>query len=221
LACSGREKAGPAQRRIKSFSIDQIMRTAREDLSEFQLQATGGDPWAVTVVYEDTGARERALRLCHHLVQGFKTEIEFVFNWWRFRYLEDPDIAQAAAQTAAQADILLFSTSSHEELPEDVRNWTELWVPLRTPGEGVLLVLTGDAEGTELPTSPLFRFLRNLARKASMDCLPRDSDEPWTLPSTGVRNIQNRAVQGTRILDDILRRTPPVPTPPSHWGINE
>jgi hypothetical protein len=203
-----------------SFSIDPIMRTAREDLSEFRLQPTTVDPWSVTVVYEDTGARERALRLCHHLVQGFKNEIEFIFNWWRFRYLEDPEIAQAAAQAAAQADILLFSATSHEELPEEVRNWTDLWVPLRTSGDGVLLVLAGD-EGTELSASPLFRFLRNLAVKASMDCLPREQDELWTSPSASVRSIQNRAAQGTRILDDILRHTPPVPSPPSHWGINE
>jgi hypothetical protein len=198
------------------------MRTARKDLTELQLQPMNGEPWSVTVVYEDTGARERALRLCHHLVQGFKSEIDFVFNWWRFRYLEDPDIAQAAAQAAAQADIILFSTTNRDDPPEEVRNWTELWVPLRNPGEGVLLVLTEDTESDGLSASPLFRFLRNLARRAAMDCLPRAADEPWSMPSGGgMRDIQNRAAQGTRILDDILRRTPPAPAPPSHWGINE
>jgi len=197
------------------------MRTARETFTDNQAQPTNDDPWSVTVVYEDTGARERALSLCHHLVQGFRTEIDFDFNWWRFRYLEDSDIAQAAAQAAAQADILLFSATSRDDLPEEVRNWTELWVPLRSPGDGVVLVLTEDAESAELSTSPLYLFLRNLARRASMDCLPRLDDEPWQAPFPGIRNIQNRAAQGTRILDDILRRTPPSLAPPSHWGINE
>lgn len=196
------------------------MRTAQANLTNIQLIPPSDEPWAVTVVYEDTGSRERALNLCHHLAQGFGGEIDFAFTWWRFRYLEDPDIAQAAAQAAAQADILLFSTSSHNDLPEEVRNWTELWVPRRTSGEGVLLVLTEDADNAELSASPLFLFLRNLARRAAMDCLPRLADEPWTT-SPNIRDLQNRASQGTRVLDDILRRVPPSPAPPTHWGINE
>jgi hypothetical protein len=197
------------------------MRTAHENFADYQVQPASDDPWYVTVVYEDNGARERALSLCHHLVQGFRTEIEFEFNWWRFRYLEDPEIAQAAAQAAAQADILLFSASSSDDLPEEVRNWTELWVPLRNGGDGVLLVLTEDAQNPEFPASPLFIFLRNLARRASMDCLPRLDDEPWSAPSPGIHSLQNRALQGTRVLDEILRHTPPSLAPPSHWGINE
>jgi hypothetical protein len=197
------------------------MRTAHDDFANIPLHPIKDDPWSVAVVYEDTGSRERALNLCHHLAQGFRAEIDFSFTWWRFRYLEDPDIAQAAAQAAAAADILLFSATRHEDLPEEVRNWTELWVPLRTRGEGVLLVLTEDTEGVELSASPLFRFLRNLARRATMDCLPRLPDDPWTAPPVAIRNLQSRADQGTRILDDILRHVPPTPAPPTHWGINE
>jgi hypothetical protein len=197
------------------------MRTAHDELANVRLHPPKDESWPVAVVYEDTGSRERALNLCHHLAQGFRAEIDFSFTWWRFRYLEDPDIAQAAAQAAAVADILLFSASSHADLPEEVRNWTELWVPLRTRSEGVLLVLTADLEEVELSASPLFLFLRNLARRASMDCLPRLADDPWTTPPVSVRNLQNRADQGTRILDDILRHVPPTPAPPTHWGINE
>jgi hypothetical protein len=197
------------------------MRTAHDDFTKTPFPPLADDPWSVAVAYEDTGSRERALNLCHHLVQGFRSEIEFAFTWWRFRYLQDPDIAQAAAQAAATADILLFSASNCSELPAEVRDWTELWVPMRTTGEGVLLVLSEEAEGIELAASPLYRFLRNLARRASMDCLPRTSDDSWTAPPVGVREIQNRAAQGTRVLDDILRRVPPRPAPPTHWGINE
>lgn len=197
------------------------MRTAHNEISKIQVHSVKEDPWTVTVVYEDTGSRERALSLCHHLAQGFRAEIDFNFTWWRFRYLEDTDIAQAAAQAAAASDILLFSASSQHELPEHVQNWTELWLPLRTRADGVLLVLTEDSDGTELSGSPIFRFLRNVARRASMDCLPRLPDDPWTTPPPSVYEVQNRAVQGTRILDDILRHAPPVPQPPTHWGINE
>lgn len=197
------------------------MRTARDNLTGLHINPNIDDQWSVTVVYEDTGSRERALSLCHHLSQGFHTEIEFAFTWWRFRYLEDPDIAQAAAQAAAQADILLFSASGHHELPEEVRSWSELWIPMRAGREGVLLVLTEDTDDSELSASPLFQSLRNLARRASMDCLPRMTDDPWVTPLPGIRSIQNRAAQGTRILDDILRRVPPSPAPPTHWGINE
>jgi hypothetical protein len=197
------------------------MRTSRNIFTNHQPNFSSEDHWSVTVVYEDTWARDRAQSLCQHLVQGFEADIDFAFNWWRFRYLADPNIARAAAQAAARADILLFSATNRDDLPDEVRRWTELWIPMRVSGEGVLLVLTEDAEDAELMASPLYLFLRNLASRASMDFLPRVSDEPWAPPPNDIRLIQSRATQGTRILDDILRQTPPAPVPPSHWGINE
>ncbi len=198
-----------------------IMRTSIDDFTGFKPQLVSDEPWSVTVVYEDTGSRERALNLCQHLVHSFEADIDFSFNWWRFRYLGDPNIAQAAAQAAARADILIFSATHQDDLPVEVRIWTELWLPLRIPGEGVLLLLTEAAEDPELLASPLYLFLSNLARQATMDFLPRMTDEPWGMPSERIRNIQSRASQGTRVLDEILRRSPSAATPPLHWGINE
>jgi hypothetical protein len=196
------------------------MKIAPENLSQFQFRPEAEDRCGVTVLYEDTVARERALSLCHHLVRGFWAEIDFAFSWWRFRFLQDPDIAQAAAEAAAAADVLLVSAVRQDDPPDEVRQWVELWIPRRS-AEGVLFALLGDDASTEVTASPLRTYLQTVARRAGMDCLPRVGDEPWLSAPESVRRIENRALQGSRVLDDILRHWGSPPTLPSHWGINE
>jgi hypothetical protein len=197
------------------------MNKAPYNLSEFQFHPDAQDHCSVTVAYEDTDARQRALSLCHHLVRSFWAEIDFEFSWWRFRYLQDPEIAQAAAQTASQANVLVFSTSSTQYPSKEVTGWIDLWTPQRKSGEGVLLILTPDTDETLLDSTPLFAFLQTVARRAGMDILPRFAQEPWPPVTANSRLIENRARETSRILNEILRKSGTPPTLPSHWGINE
>jgi len=48
-------------------------------------------PCAVVSIYEDLGGRDLLLRLCDSLVQKFSDDLEFHIDWWRFKYLADPD----------------------------------------------------------------------------------------------------------------------------------
>jgi hypothetical protein len=195
------------------------MKISPETLKHFQFNPEAEANCTVTVAYEDTPARERALRLCHHLVRGFWAEIGFEFSWWRFRYLQDADIAQAAAEAAAEADLLLFAASGHDLVPEELRNWVELWIPRRRPQEGVILMLAADDPPPG--ASAVHGFLTNVARRAGMDCLPHASEDLSFPAPEGVRRIENRAMQGSRVLDDILRHWGSPPGLPTHWGINE
>jgi hypothetical protein len=197
------------------------MKTVPDSPFEFQFHPEAQDQCSVTVAYEDTDARQRALCLCHHLVRGFWAEIDFDFTWWRFRYLQDPAIAQAAAQATAQAHVVVFSTSSQQAPSPEIMEWIDLWIPQRTVGEGVLLVLTDHADDAELAASPIYAFLQSVAQRAQMDCLPRLVAHPWA-PTNTLEQIQSRATGKSDVLDAILRQGNPSSHGfPSHWGINE
>jgi hypothetical protein len=197
------------------------MKTASETPSEFPLHPEAQDQCAITVVYEDTDARQRALGLSHHLVQAFWAEIDFEFSWWRFRFLHDSAIGEAAAQAAAEAHVVVFSASSSEEPSAPIQNWIESWVPRRTPGEGVLLVLTPHTDDTQIVGAPIYNYLRSVARRAQMDCLPHLTPDPWGANPQSLDQIETRAHETTRVLDSILRQGAPSTSFPSHWGINE
>jgi hypothetical protein len=197
------------------------MKTASESPFEFQFHPEAQDQCSVTVAYEDTEARQRALCLCHHLVRGFWAEIDFDFTWWRFRYLQDPHIMQAAAQATVEAHVVVFSTSSQDEPSPEIRSWIDLWVPQRTAGEGVLLVLTNHDDDAQLAASPIYAYLLSVAQRAQMDCLPRLPVHPWTPPHS-LEQIQSRATGTSDVLNGILRQGDSSSHGfPSHWGINE
>jgi hypothetical protein len=197
------------------------MKTAPENPFDLQVPSEAQDQCGVTVIYEDTAARQRALSLAHHLIRAFWADIDFQFSWWRFRFLEDPAFVEAATHAAAKADVILFSTSSSHIPPETIRNWIELWVPLRTNGEGVLLVLTAHSDDAQIAASPIYSFLQSVAHRANMDCLPSLTPDPWVTETPAIQQIQNRAHESSRILDNILRQKSHGPPFPSHWGINE
>jgi len=80
----------------------------------------------VVAVYEDHGSRDLLLQLSDALARKFKNDVEFQFDWCRFKYLADPEIARQAAQSATQADLILLAPKS-PDLPVYVQGWLEGW----------------------------------------------------------------------------------------------
>jgi hypothetical protein len=196
-----------------STSLAQFFSPARQSEAESKCSAM--------VVYADTAARERALSLCHHLVQEFWTEIEFEFCWWRFRYLEDPDLAEAAAQAASAADLVIVSARASDDLPLHAKDWFNLWLPVCSARDAALIVLPDTRSEADLSVSPFVLFAEQAAREAHLDCLlPSGATRPLAEPGPlGV--IHDRATRVSRVLDEILHHVGPPPTLPTHWGLNE
>jgi hypothetical protein len=191
-----------------------------------QLAPTGLRPevelkCSVAVVYADTAARERGISLCHHLVREFWTEIDFEFSWWRFRYLADPDLADAAARAAAAADMVVLSARASEEMPGHVKDWFNLWLPAGQTRDAALIVLTDTRNEVELSRSAFVSFAEQAARRANLDCLL-----PWGAPrrvsgQDPLGMMRDRATHVSQVLDEILHHVGPPPTLPTHWGLNE
>jgi hypothetical protein len=196
------------------------MSTALSSLTNFRLHPEVETHCAITVVYQDTPARERAIWLCHHLVREFWAEIDFKFSWWRFKYLAEPGIAEAAMEAASSSDMIIVSTDASSALPPEVRGWFGSWTSTRLVRDAALVVLTNSKSELEFSRSPSAAFLREAADRAGMDCLvPLGQATPF-VPRASVRPLGDRATQVTEVLDEILRHVGPPPAL-RHWGLNE
>jgi len=176
-----------------------------------------GEVFSALVAYEDATTRDRAMGICDRIVQKFWKDVGFDFSWWRFDFLRDSDIIQAAAQAAARADLIFISAHATRELPSAVQTWIETWLRRRESKRGVLAALIGTEEDTLRGLTPIHVYLREAAQRANMDYLPQSMDAPLDKLDGSFETITSRAEKVTSLLDNILHR----PTLPLHWGINE
>jgi hypothetical protein len=123
------------------------------------------------VIYEDVATRDAAVRLCDALAQKFRSDLEFDITWWRFKYLSEPEIGRQAAQAATEADFIVVSVHSTEDLPLEVKAWFERWLSNRRVSEGALVVLQTPVEAASavVDSDP---YLRLVALRANLDYLP-------------------------------------------------
>ncbi len=156
----------------------------------------------VLVVYEDTVTRDRAIAMSDRLMRQLWGDVDFEFAWWRFDYLEDPELARAAATEAAQTDVLVFSAHDHRELPPAIERWIESWLPEREHTDGVLGAVIGSdpAPGA----MPVHVYLREVARRARMDFLPETFQALPADFDCSVEAMQKRATTKTSVLESIL-----------------
>lgn len=159
---------------------------------------------SIVSLYEDAAGLETLMRLCNSLSWKFKDEMEFDFDWWRFKYLSDPAMGLQAAHNAAKADLILLAPRE-QELPKYVQGWFDGWLPSRTSGEGVLvLVEPGDKEKPDRMS--LGSYLKQTARRGNLDYLtlePPRKKKAFSLAQPELRDLLYPGGQ------------------PMHWGINE
>jgi len=131
------------------------------------------------VVYEDVPERNQVFRLYDRLADQFNHDLEFAFEWWRCKYLTDPDMAREAAEAASKADLILFSFHRLAEVPLEAKAWIERWLLKREPSAGALVVVQSSAEvpGT---ASSQDSYLCQVAKRAHLDYLPLPGPEPTT-----------------------------------------
>lgn len=137
--------------------------------TELQLEGAALEQCQMAIVYDDDSARERAMHLCNRLAKQFRKDPKFDFSWWNIRFLEDPQVAELAAQVAARADLLLFS-SSRSEPPLELKKWINAWLPRRR-GHGGALVTWVNRSAQAVATQ-LELYLEGVAQQGQMDFLP-------------------------------------------------
>jgi len=158
---------------------------------------------SIVSIYEDRGDRDLLFGLCDSLAWTFKDDLEFTTDWWRFKYLADPEIGFEAAQSATDADLILLAARS-PELPTEVKRWFETWLPNRTSPNGALVFVPSAPRAT-----PVATYLRHTARRARLDYVP--------LLSTWVEDAAARLSAAQDEVNELISYH----DRPQHWGINE
>lgn len=133
--------------------------------------------WQIAIAYDIPAARDRAMRLSQSLQKKFSDEIIISCTWWRFRYLEDPDIALVARHYATAADIIIFSTNAAGLFPLQVMNWIESWASARRKPHGLLVPLIGSPNIPAQVYSTKLFYLRHVADRAKMEFLTQSAIE--------------------------------------------
>jgi hypothetical protein len=169
--------------------------------------------WLVVVVYEDPAARERAVAFCDQVVGRMWAELELEVGWWSFDMLREVECASEAAEKAAGADVIIFSAAQEGEFPLSVKAWMQAWLSQRGDREGKLVGLLEPGAPAGRREGPRHLLLRNAAHHCAMDYLTEvPQDISLTIPES-FDSYAKRARQITSLLDDILHRQPPPPTP--------
>jgi hypothetical protein len=176
-----------------------------------------GEEVHLLVAYQDTATRNRAIHVCDHLVAGLGAEFDFSFSWWRFSYLAEPRLAEAAAAAALSADMIVFSAHADCMIPPHVVSWIDSWVDRRPERAGALVAMIGLVDDPKKGLTPAHFYLRRVAERARMDYFPQ---AVLTLPERShgsLEDVVRRSETQSAFLEDILRRAQPA----DHWGINE
>ncbi len=174
-------------------------------------------PFDLVVAYEDTHTRNRALHLYDHLAQQLLDDYDFKCSWWKFDHLTNATLRQQAADSAAEANMIVLSLHARSELLPIHKSWIEDWLPRRDNRKAALVALLAGVDRPESEAGPMLTYLQKTARLARMDFFTHAFDLPRSDRELSVEEITERARAVTPLLQDILHHKMPAP----RWGINE
>jgi hypothetical protein len=156
---------------------------------------------SIAVVYQNAGARDKAVIFCDCMIKRFWAQCEFEVRWWPFEALDQPRSAKEAMEKAAVADLIIFSCERECKMPAHVGAWIESWVSQRGDREGTLAHLCDSEQGaTEKDV-----YLRAVAHRAGMDYITEvPQDLAHCIPDS-LESYSERASQVTGVLEGILK----------------
>lgn len=169
------------------------------------------DKCEIIVMYEDVTSRATAIEVCQRLRTQLRNEMQFTFDFWKLKYLGEPELARRASEVAARAEVVLFCTHGGA-LPPGVESWLQKSIKSRTKADGALVLVLAEPFNVPSASGRLVSSLHAAAQEAHMDflpLLPRGGKES----RSGIPNQRSPRTPAGRVIID--------QHPPSHWGINE
>jgi len=138
----------------------------------------------ILTVGEDFAAVMRAQELSRQLAVDLEPDFALSSDAWKFETLDNLRLGTEAAKAAAEADMIIIAASGEYELPAQVKNWFERWLPLKRKGVTALVALRDDHDQTFYENSPLCAYLRWVARKWGLDFFSNSAEWWQHLEST-------------------------------------
>ena len=118
-------------------------------------------------MYEDFGTGKRAKKGLDYVAEELRNEFEFRHSMWRLDVLQEPKLIVMAAPALAEADLLILSLRSEEQIPAKIRALIDERLAQTADHDCALVALF---EGVSSETrSSVQAYLTNLARRNSLD----------------------------------------------------
>lgn len=143
----------------------------------------------VVTAYEDFETGKQAKKTCDFLAEHLGDECGINNQMWKFEVLAVTKLREMAANDAAAADIIFISARGTNPLPEEVKNWIELWLAKETSAIALVALF---AEPDLCGGNPARAYLAEVARRGKMEFFA----QPGQWPPRPARNIVSRARVG-------------------------
>lgn len=145
-------------------------------------------------VFYDTPVMQSASAIvCDQLRASFHADLEVHTLWSHFQHLADPHYSREAAEVAAQSDVVIVATASHDALPGTVARWLGSWICQHQKEDAMFCGLFLQRPDQELRLPPIARLLEATARLTRREwlsgCVRRQPDSipvaPCLPPASG------------------------------------
>jgi hypothetical protein len=137
---------------------------------------------------------------------------------WKFDALAMPSLREMAANDAAMADVIVIATRGEEDLPADVKAWSELWLGRQSSAFALVALFTEpDQHAERVKTTQ--SYLGWIAARGGMEFFAQPDVWPEDLASR--RFTQKRGGDDSRSTIFSVAAVPTRNTNVGHWGLNE
>jgi hypothetical protein len=129
---------------------------------------------ALLAIFEDSVTGMRVKEFCQGLSRNLGEQCQIVEHVWLFNTLRLRELQEIAAEEASASDLVVISVHQAEGLPDDVKNWIDLWLRQKGSRHAVLLALLDPPyEGGAAPTEA---YLQEIAARGGMEFLVESTE---------------------------------------------
>ena len=165
----------------------------------------------VAVLCEDAASRDRAIEVFNRISATLRGELAFAISCWNFGELAEPECARSAAEAAASADIIMYSTRV-VELPVTTGERLNGFSESNGKSGFALAFLLTHPDSPSAPIRNMISRLEQVAQGLGMDFIP-------LMPMPVDKQFQD--IKATEWTVTAVRKEAGGGSSYDHWGLNE
>jgi len=127
-------------------------------------------------VAEDITTHHRAKAACRELTTLLGHECEVIMHVWLLPELRFSELKAIAADEAFAADLIIISIHRDTQLPDEIRDWVDLWLERPRAHPAIVLALLDDAFEQDDPSKPMHPYLEEIAKRGNLEVLFQSND---------------------------------------------
>ena len=145
-----------------------MMNTSVSDLRTWQ-QWKQRDRLTLLAAFEDSETCTRAKRFCADLSRHLGARCQIIQHVWVFSTFRLRELREIAAEEASVSDLVILSAHDAASLPDEAKQWIDLWLQQKGRRPSALLALLDPLYSGQ--PSPIRMYLQGIAQRAGVDFL--------------------------------------------------